>query len=174
MRQRSRLVWAELVWMAFAALPFGAFAILIPALVPATAGETQIESASMPPAESASSPTPPPTQQSLPIAQVYEETKKVKTAVDAIKFYLQDRQALAEGKAPKGWELPELEEYEKMNVPGSLIPAAIPTPTSTTTNDVDDDGPNFDESATSTTDSGNIKAPETPAIVDSGSVHNRF
>jgi hypothetical protein len=104
-------------------MSFCALIVMLAALATALAQEdiaTQETPVTAPlsstPASAATAPAP------TDIKVLTDETKAIKGSVDAIKFYLQDRQAFVEGKTPKRWVLPPIEEYEKMCMPGSMIP----------------------------------------------------
>lgn len=72
---------------------------------------------------------PPPVVQEM--HDVVVEAQKLSDRSDAIEHYLSDQLAVKDGKAPKGWVQPPLEDYMAPGAPASFLPGAVVTPTPT-------------------------------------------
>lgn len=79
----------------------------------------------------AQDPTPP--DPPVPVQEVRQIAQQVDAAqarMYALEHFLTDQLAVKEGRAPKGWKQPDLEEYCKPGAPDSFLP---PPPSVATT-----------------------------------------
>jgi hypothetical protein len=60
------------------------------------------------------------------IVDVQQQMDAQADRLTAIERYLADQILVKEGKAPKGWVQPPIEDYMKPGAPVSLIPVAVP------------------------------------------------
>lgn len=73
----------------------------------------------------------PDTAQQVVQQQVTEVQQQMEVQADrltAIERFLADQLLMKEGKAPKGWIQPPIDDYMKPGAPVSMIPAPLPPP----------------------------------------------
>lgn len=59
------------------------------------------------------------------IADVQQQMDEQADRLTAIERFLADQQRVRDGKAPKGWVQPPIEDYMKPGAPASLIPSTV-------------------------------------------------